>query len=65
MSEIADIKDIITLTLTHEQIELIQEGLQVVSDELEDKRQQVNSLRQFIGYKLLPRERKEINNEQR
>jgi hypothetical protein len=59
MSEIADTKDTINLTLTHEQIELIQEGLQVVSDELEDKRQQVNNLRQFIGYKILTTKREQ------
>jgi hypothetical protein len=63
MSDSADTESIVNLTLTHEQIELIQEGLQVISDELEDKRKEVNNLRQFIGYRILVSRTQETNND--
>jgi hypothetical protein len=62
MSDIADTKDIINLTLTADQIDLIQEGLQLIQDEMDEKAKEILTLRQFIGYKLITRERKENNN---
>ncbi len=50
---IAETKDIINLTLTRDQIELIKQGLASIDEELCAQLNEVDNLNKFLSYKLL------------